>query len=93
MKTDYELIHELCFWKNFKTARRDIISMSEIYEINSSLELDGRDELSLRNLRNTVVMYFEITKTNDDNMFVHMDLLSAITSVIDSKLANIGAEV
>lgn len=93
MRTDYEMIHELCFWKNFKPAKRHVISMNEIYEVNSSLELDGRNELSLRNLRNTVVMYFEITKTDDDNMFDYMDLLSAITSVIDSKLANIGAEV
>lgn len=89
MKTNFQMLRELN--KEYTPKRRGIVTMTEIYQINKALCLDEMDELQLRNLRDFTVMFYH---TCDDVFdFEKMDKMSAITSVIDNKLWNIGAEV
>ena len=89
MKTNTQMLSELD--KEYTPERRGVVTMKEIYQINAALCLDAMDELQLRNLRDSAVMWFSFTGFKDE--MASMDKMSAITSVIDQKLRNIGAEV
>ena len=91
MKTNYQMITELN--KVYTPAQRGVVSMKEIYLINEKLHLDEMDNLQLRNLRDFAVMYFTLNNIGDQYDRVLDDKMSAITSVIDNKLWNMGAEV
>lgn len=97
MKTNYRMLMELR--EEYKPAKRGVVSMDEIYKINEMLELDGRSELDLRNLRDFVVMaHFLEGETLDsegrvEEMLAVHDRCSAITAVIDQKILNMGAEI
>ena len=91
MKTNIQMLKELN--EKYTPAKHGIVSMSEIYLINETLHLDEMDELQLRNLRDTTVLYFGVIMDNQKEYFVMPDKMSAITAVIDQKLFNIGAEV
>ena len=90
MKTYLQRINEL--YKEFTPKQRRIVKMDEIYFINKKLELDGLNELELHNMRDMAVMYFDLV-TEDKVDLGMMDKMSAITSVIDLKLRNIGAQM
>ena len=82
----------------YTPANKGIVSMKEIYLINEKLCLDEMDELQLRNLRDFTVMYFgnkadKAELESFEECMKVMDKMSAITSVIDNKLWNIGAEI
>lgn len=96
MKTNYQMITEL--ENDYTPKQKGVVTMAEIYKINKALCLDEMDELQLRNLRDFVVMYFASQNKYFDGDalgrdIIAMDKMSAITSVIDNKLWNIGAEV
>ena len=82
-KTDYEMILKLD--EKFKPKNKGFISGEEIIQIKNGLQIKERDILSLRNLRNFVVLYYSIEKK--DNM-EDMDKMSAIVSVIDDIIFN-----
>ena len=97
MRTNYQMMNELN--NEYTPKHRGIVSMSEIYKINEALELDKRDVLDLRNLRDYVCLYYYIKgdTLNDENrieeMLVEFDKCSAVTAVIDQKIANKGGEI
>ena len=91
MKTNYQMLTELN--KAYSPKTGGVVTMSEIRLIEKTLCLDEMNELQLRNLRDfTVLCLDNISQTADDPIAVY-DKISAITSVIDNKLWNIGAEV
>ena len=97
MKTNYQMMNELN--SEYTPKQRGIVSMSEIYKINETLELDKRDVLDLRNLRDFAVYYWStiinaLMEVKDtDTALAIMDKQSAILTVIDEKIANKGGEL
>lgn len=91
MKTNYQMLVELN--KVYTPEQRGVVRMKEVYLINEKLHLDEMDALQLRNLRDFTVMYFTLNNVGDTYNREDDDKMSAITSVIDNKLWNIGAEV
>lgn len=94
-RTNVQMIRSLN--EKYSPSKRGFISIDEIYTINSELELDSRDVLSLRNLRDTVVLFMNVMADSFENDVIKMleinDKISAITAVIDNKIFNIGGEV
>lgn len=94
MRTNNEMLQDLNTKYSVLTHIRGVVTMKEIYLINSELELDGRSEVELRNLRDFIVLWFNMEiNCNMDNALKLMDQLSAYTSVIDNKLFNMGCEI
>lgn len=92
MKTNVEMLNEL--FNEFTPAEKHIVRINEIHFIRNSLNLLNRDLLDLRNLRDTTVLYFNMKMDNDgDHILDIMDKMSAITSVIDDCIIQIGGEV
>lgn len=97
MRTNYQMMNELN--NEYTPKQRGIVSMSEIYKINEALELDKRDVLDLRNLRDFAVYYWStiinaLMEVKDtENALAIMDKQSAILTVIDQKIANKGGEI
>lgn len=94
METNFHQIEELFSTLTLKSY--GFLLPSEIKKIKSSLHLEERDILSLRNLRDTVVMYgciLDDSNTNNADSLKLMDKISAITSVIDHKIFSLGGEV
>lgn len=91
MRTDFEMIRDL--EKRFTPKNRGFISEKEVILIKETLEIENRDELSLRNLRNFTVLYMGKEDGDEDckEAMAKMDKMSAITAVIDDRLWNIGA--
>lgn len=94
MRTNNKMLQDLNTKYSVLTHIRGVVTMKEIYLINSELELDGRSEVELRNLRDFIVLWFNMEiNCNMDNALKLMDQLSAYTSVIDNKLFNMGCEI
>lgn len=87
MRTDLEMIRND---KEWYPKRFGIISRDEVKHIEEAYEINGRNEVSLRNLRNTVVMYDSL---NENPRIKDIDKVSAITAVIDHRLVAMGCEV
>lgn len=87
MKTDVEMIKND---KEWYPKRFGIISRDEVKHIEEAYEINGRNEVSLRNLRNTIVMFDSL---NGNPCIKDIDKVSAITHVIDCRLVAMGCEV
>ena len=93
-ETNYQLIKKL--FETFVPKNYGFLLASEVKTISKDLQLNNRDILSLRNLRDSVVMYsciLDDSNTNNKESLKLMDKVSAITSVIDNKIFNLGGEV
>ena len=75
---------------SFEPERRGMVTMKEINYISKELNLNNRTMLDLRNLRDFTVLYYG-NFAEDPAWAVNM--MSAITSVIDLKIMNKGGEV
>lgn len=82
---DFVLINRLA--AVYQPSHRGIISALEIEQVKGCLEIERRTVLSLRNLRNAVVMM--MNSFGDEAM----DKISGITCVIDSELLDRGEEI
>ena len=93
-KTDAQMITDL---KNWYPEKMHIVGIKEIRFLENALEFDGRDILSLRNLRNTVTLTFAANDGYYDwegaRLVKEIDKMSAITSVIDNRIAILGGEI
>lgn len=83
MRTNFEMVMELD--ANFTPKQKHVVSMEEIYKIDEALCLGEMDELGLRNLRDFVVMFYDIKMGDKFDAEMH-DKMSAITAVIDNRL-------
>lgn len=90
-KTDFQMLKEL---QDFFPETIGIISGEERELIEKVLEIKKRDVLSLRNLRNFVVLFYDRERdATHEDMIRDRDKMSAICAVIDSALFALGAEV
>lgn len=92
MRTNMQMIMG---FSNWYPEERGFITGEEVAEIKKALELEGRDYLNLRNLRDMVVMYYGYEFKDDDfkKQIKENDKMSAICGIIDSILWNMGKEV
>ena len=93
MKTNTQLWENLNDWY---PERIGFVNADEVEHIKKSLALDGRDIVSLRNMRDTVVMLWMIDDAYSPNREMVMqknDRMSAVTAVIDSMIFELGGEV
>lgn len=89
-KTDYEMLLDLN--RKFEPKTRGFCNNEECWLIKTELQLEERDILSLRNLRNTAVMYFS-DEQDQDKLITKMDKMSAVCCIIDSRLSSLGYQV
>lgn len=90
-KTNYQLYKELIRY-DFYPKRFGVIDEREVKTITTFLQIDERDELSLRNLRDFVVAITDNDHTNK-NLIKDLDRMSAICGVIDNRLYSLGCEI
>lgn len=96
MKTNFQLLKDL---EGFSPRAKGVLSGEESRHIASTLHLAEMDELALRNLRDTAVMLYSIKidqlerDEKDHEKYDLIDIMSAITAVIDDALYSMGAEV
>ena len=88
----FQMLMEL---RDFYPENRGYISHEEMSIIRDTLNIRDRDVLSLRNLRNFVVLFYSRDREGNslDVTMRESDKMSAICGVIDSALFALGAEV
>lgn len=86
--TNYQMIKAFSDWTPNKTGW---VNEDEIKTINEHFKLKERTDTELQNLRDFIVLYYSTHKTN--RLFIQMDILSALTGVIDIEKVNRGMEV
>lgn len=83
--------------RNFKPARRGVLSPEEIELVRDKLNLAKLSDRNLTIQRNAVVRWFgdkiEVSQDNTRELFRLLDLLSGITYVIDREKVGRGLEV
>lgn len=99
-KTNFTAIKDLM--DKYKPARMGIVSAAETAMIRDALEIAGRNDLELDDVRDAVVMLYGQTAQQIEQdqgvqaLMEHMDAMSAITAAIDAEKASRsvpGAEV
>lgn len=91
MKSNYQMLRN---FENFKPQNRGLVNEEEIEVIEKHFYIKERTDVELQNLRDFVVMYYtmKMERKNAD-YFNQMDIMSAITFIIDSEKVNRGLEV
>ena len=90
-KTNYQLYRAL-IQNDFYPKHFGVIDGEEVKTIETCLQIDERDELSLRNLRDFIVAVTDHDHDNSD-LIKDLDRMSAIVGVIDNRLWKLGCEV
>ena len=86
MKTNFQMIKELL--EVYKQERRGFVNKQERELIVKTLCIEEMDVLQLRNLRDFAVAHLGISGKKED-----LYCMSAIATVIDTKIMDIGGEV
>lgn len=86
MKTNFQMLKELL--EKYHPSQRGILSFSECNLIRDILHIDEMNLLQLRNLRDFTVLHLGISEKMED-----WDRMSAIATVIDMKIRELGGEV
>lgn len=95
MKSNYQM---LVAFKDWTPNRTGWVNEDEIKTINEHFKLKERTDVELQNLRDFVVLYYSTHKINNDKLtprekWIQMDIMSALTGVIDIEKVNRGLEV
>lgn len=93
MTTNFQMLCQLN--KVYTPEHRGYATGDEVKLIRNTLCIEEMDVLQLRNLRDFVVLYYssEEDDRNNEQFRLNRDKMSAIVSVIDMQLLNLGAEV
>ncbi len=86
MNTNFQMLKNLL--DVYHPQERGIAAAEEVEQINCILHIEEMDVLQLRNLRDFVVIFLGQKDTMEA-----WDQMSAITSVIDNRIWNIGGAV
>lgn len=86
-ETDFNLVRKL---NDYEPESSMFTNDTEVKQIENTLQLRERDLLSLKNLRNCVVMNHSIRRLNNENP--SMNSLMSITTVIDMHIIKQGGE-
>lgn len=94
-KSDFQSIRELL--DDFRPQERGWISTEEAEQIRTALELKQRSAIELQNIRDMTVLFLarrsEEQRDNTDQVVETMDIMSAVTHVIDMERFSRGMEV
>ena len=94
MKSNYQM---LVSFKDWTPNNIGWVNNDEIDTINEHFKIKERSSVELQNLRDFVVMYYGIKADNENltpkERFIQMDIMSAITGVIDIEKNRRGMEV
>lgn len=92
MKSNYQM---LLAFKDFKPENRGFINVKEAKQITEHFHIEERSDVELQNLRDFVVMYYtmKLDRKDTDNYLTQMDIMSAVTYVIDEAKVSRGLEV
>lgn len=91
-RSNFLLMKELM--NTFHPEKSGFCTGEEVSFVKSALCLEDRDLLSLQNLRDFVVLYLSsLEEKNPDRRMEIMDIMSAITSIIDTEKLKKGGEV
>ena len=83
-RTNYQMVKDLREQYRNHEHVRGILSMEDAKLIRDELQLEERDEIGLRNLRDMIVMMSNRENADETSAFVHM---------IDTELWNKGFQV
>ena len=86
MNTNFQMLKELL--EKYHPATRGTVSLYEMEMIENTLHLNDMDILSLRNLRDFTVLHLGRSDKMED-----WDRMSAITTVIDTKIYELNGEI
>ena len=86
MKTNFQMLRELL--KVYKPEQRGFVNIHESELIRKTLCVEEMDVLQLRNLRDFTVAHLGRSEKIED-----WDRMSAIATVIDMKIIDLGGEV
>ena len=86
MNTNFQMLKELL--EKYHPATRGAVSLYEMEIIENTLRLNDMDILSLRNLRDFTVLHIGRSEKMED-----WDRMSAICTVIDIKISELGGDV
>lgn len=90
-QTNYHALQTLL--EQYTPERSGFVSAAQLKMIKKELEIENRDVMSLRNLRDFVVLYCSMLSLNREDKLLNMDRISAITAVIDSQIVKLGGKV
>lgn len=86
MNTNFQMLKDLL--EKYHPETRGIVSLYEMDMIEKTLHLDEMNVLQLRNLRDFVVLHLGRSDEMED-----WDRMSAIATVIDMKISELGGEI
>ena len=86
MNTNFQMLKALL--ENYHPQQRGIASAEEVELINNTLHISEMDILQLRNLRDFTVIFL-----GEKDTMEAWDQMSAITSVIDHRIWNLGGQL
>lgn len=86
MKTNFQMLKELI--EKYHPLQRGMLSLYEATLIEETLCIGNMDILQLRNLRDFTVLHLGRSEKMED-----WDRMSAITTVIDMRISELGGEV
>ena len=86
MNTNFQMLRELL--DKYHPETRGIISLYEMDMVEETLHLNEMDVIALRNLRDFTVLHLGRSEKMED-----WDRMSAICTVIDVKISEIGGDV
>ena len=86
MNTNFQMLKELL--EKYHPETRGIVSLYEMDVIEETLHLNKMNVLQLRNLRDFVVLHLGRSEKMED-----WDRMSAISTVIDMKISELGGEI
>ena len=76
----------------YTPEKRGFVTAAEEKLIKTQLEIDRRDIMDLRNLRDFVVLYLSSRYSRTEEQ-IDLDRMSAITAIIDYQIVRLGGEV
>ena len=86
MNTNFQMLRELL--DKYHPETRGIVSLYEMDMIEETLHIDEMDIIALRNLRDFTVLHLGRSDKMED-----WDRMSAICTVIDVRISELGGEV
>ena len=86
MNTNFQMLRELL--EKYHPVQRGIMSITETALIRETLHINEMDILQLRNLRDFTVLHLGRSEKMED-----WDRMSAIATVIDMRISELGGEV
>lgn len=86
MNTNFQMLKDLL--EEYHPETRGIVSLYEMDMIEKTLHLDEMNVLQMRNLRDFVVLHLGRSEKMED-----WDRMSAITTVIDMRISELGGEI